>query len=467
MTRVDNTELAVSSARWGVLLAVGVGTFMTALDGSVVNIILPVLRAAFSTSVARVEWVVTAYLLVVSGLLLGFGRLGDLRGHKAVYIAGFGLFILGSALCGLAPSVGTMIGFRGLQALGGAMLYANSPAILTKSFPPAQRGQALGLQGTMTYLGLTVGPSLGGLLAAQVGWRWVFYLNVPVGLAAVLLSLRFVPPDAGEASGERFDFLGAGLFLTGLVTLLMALNQGEEWGWSSVPILGLVILAVALLAAFVVLERRLESPMLDLKLFSNTTFSSSTASAVINYMCVYSILFLMPFYLIQGRELGSEKAGIVLTALPLVMAFAAPLSGMLSDRIGARMLSVWGMGILGGALLLLSRLTPGSSMAFVAIGLALAGMGIGIFVAPNTSALLGSAPRHRQGIASGILATGRNVGMVLGVGLAGAIFTTILGSARPDALFHGIETAFLAFAGLAAVGAAVAGLRQRNSSPTG
>lgn len=461
MTGAETTEPATPGAKWGVLLAVGVGTFMTALDGSVVNIILPVLRASFSTTVASVEWVVTTYLLVVSGLLLGFGRLGDLRGHKSVYIAGFGLFILGSALCGLAPSVGAMIAFRGLQALGGAMLFANSPAILTKSFPPEQRGQALGLQGTMTYLGLTVGPSLGGLLAAQVGWRWVFYLNVPVGLAAIWLSLRFVPADTGEASGARFDLAGAGLFLAGLVTLLLALNQGEEWGWVSAPILGLGLLAVALLTAFVLLERRLESPMLDLRLFSSLTFSSATASAVINYMCVYGILFLMPFYLIQGRAMDSDKAGIVLTALPLVMAVAAPVSGTLSDRIGPRLPSVWGMGILSGALLLISRLTAGSSMGFIAAGLGLAGLGIGIFVAPNTSALLGSAPRHRQGIASGILATGRNVGMVLGVGLAGAIFTTILGTARPDALFHGIEIAFLAFAGLAAVGAAVAGLRQR------
>lgn len=460
MTRTETTTPATSGAKWGVLLAVGVGTFMTALDGSVVNIILPVLRASFSTTVANVEWVVTTYLLVVSGLLLGFGRLGDLRGHKSVYMAGFGLFILGSALCGLAPSVEAMIAFRGLQALGGAMLFANSPAILTKSFPPAQRGQALGLQGTMTYLGLTVGPSLGGLLAAQVGWRWVFYLNVPVGLAAAWLSLRFVPADRGEASEERFDLAGAGLFLAGLVALLLALNQGEAWGWVSPPILGLGLLAVTLLAAFVVLERRLESPMLDLRLFSNITFSSATASAVINYMCVYGILFLMPFYLIQGREMDSEKAGIVLTALPVVMAVVAPVSGMLSDRIGPRIPSVWGMGILGASLLLISRLTAGSSMGFVAVGLGLAGLGIGIFVAPNTSALLGAAPRERQGIASGILATGRNVGMVLGVGLAGAIFTTVLGSPRPDALFHGIEIAFLAFAGLAAVGAAVAGLRR-------
>lgn len=462
MTQAEMAASLTSRAKWGVLLAVGVGTFMTALDGSVVNIILPVLRVSFSTTVANVEWVVTTYLLVVSGLLLGFGRLGDLRGHKSVYMAGFGLFILGSALCGLAPSIGALIGFRGLQALGGAMLFANSPAILTKSFPPAQRGQALGLQGAMTYLGLTVGPSLGGLLAAQVGWRWVFYLNVPVALAAAWLSLRFVPGDAGEASGERFDLLGAGLFLAGLVTLLLALNQGEEWGWGSTPILGLGLLAVALLSAFVMVERRLESPMLDLRLFSNITFTSATASAVINYMCVYGLLFLMPFYLIQGRAMDSEKAGLVLTALPLVMAVAAPISGTLSDRIGPRIPSVIGMGVLSASLLLVSRLTVATPMGLIAAGLGLAGLGIGIFVAPNTSALLGSAPRVRQGIASGILATGRNVGMVLGVGLAGAIFTTVLGSARPDALFYGIAIAFLAFAGIAALGAAVAGLRQQS-----
>src|SRR5437868_1733282 len=182
--------------KWWVLLAVGVGTFMSALDGSVVNTVLPVMAGSFGSDIATIQWVVTLYLLVVSGLLLSFGRLGDLRGHKAVYVTGFVVFVLGSALCGLAPTAGALVACRALQAVVAAMLFANSPAILTRNFPPAQRGQALGLRASLTYLGQMVGPFLGGWLAVQFSRRAVFYVNVPVGLLALLLSLRFIPRDA-------------------------------------------------------------------------------------------------------------------------------------------------------------------------------------------------------------------------------------------------------------------------------
>lgn len=445
------------------LLAVGVGTFMSALDGSVVNTVLPIISRAFGSDVATVEWVVTVYLLVVSGLLLSFGRLGDLRGHKSVYVSGFGVFVLGSALCGLAPTVAALVAFRTLQALGAAMLFANSPAILTANFPPSQRGQALGLQATMTYLGLTVGPSLGGWLTSQIGWRAVFYINVPVGLLALALSLRFIPPDTVADQREQFDLAGASTFMAGLIALLLALNQGHAWGWTSAPILGLLVLSGVLLALFLVIESRIPYPMLDLSLFRHRLFSAATASAVLNYICVYSIVFLLPFYLIQGRGLSPAQAGLLLTAQPLVMAIAAPLSGTLSDRIGSRLPSTLGMAVLAVGLVLLSRLGPTSPPGQVAAALAVAGLGTGTFISPNTSALMSAAPRHRRGIASGVLATARNVGMVLGVGLAGAIFTTVvargqaLGSAT--ALFEAIRISLLVAAAVAVLGALVSAAR--------
>src|SRR4030066_1060865 len=191
-----------SIQKWGILLAIGVGTFMTALDTSVANTVLPVIGKSFNESITSVEWVVTIYLLVLSGLLLSFGRLGDMRGHKTIYLSGFGIFIAGSLLSGIAPNIVSLIAFRGLQALGAAMLAANSPAILTKSFPAQQRGQALGLQATMTYLGLSVGPALGGWLASLFSWRVVFYINLPVGLAAIWLSIKFLPNDTSHSQAE-------------------------------------------------------------------------------------------------------------------------------------------------------------------------------------------------------------------------------------------------------------------------
>src|SRR5918911_5523255 len=226
-------DLARYRRRWWVLLAVGVGSFMSALDGSVVNTILPVLRTELHTTVAAVEWVPAAYLLVVSALLLGVGRAGDLYGHKRNYVAGFVIFVAGSTLCGLSRGAATLVGFRTLQAVGASMLFANSPAILTTSFPASQRGRALGAQGTMTYLGLTVGPSLGGWLAGAFGWRSVFYINVPIGLVAIALALRSITDDRVAEREERFDVVGAALFTTGLVSLLVALNQGHAWGWRS------------------------------------------------------------------------------------------------------------------------------------------------------------------------------------------------------------------------------------------
>ncbi len=443
--------------KWWVLLSVGVGTFMSALDGSVVNTVLPVVNRSFDSQVASVEWVVTVYLLVVSGLLLTFGRLGDLRGHKVIYALGFVVFVLGSALCGNAPTVGALIGFRAFQALGAAMLFASSPAILTKNFPSTQRGQALGLQATMTYLGLTTGPSLGGWLTSQFGWRAVFYINVPVGLLALLLCLRFIPRDVAQKNAERFDMLGALTFIGGLVALLLGLNQGHAWGWVSPALLALLVVALLLLSAFLITERRVPYPMLDLSLFERRLFSAAAASAVLNYICLYSITFLMPFYLIQGRGLNTAQAGVLLTAQPLIMAVAAPLSGTLSDRIGSRLLGTLGMLILAIGLFFLSGLGPGTSWGSVALALATAGLGTGIFVSPNNSALMGAAPRHRQGIAAGTLATARNVGMVLGVGLAGAILTTVLGNnpgnASGMALFTGIKDGFLAATGVAVLGA--------------
>lgn len=449
-------------ARWGVLLAIGLGTFMSALDGSVVNITLPVVRESFGASVAAVEWVITIYLLVVSGLLLTVGRLGDLRGHRRVYTGGFAIFLIGSALCGLAPGVGFLIAARAAQAIGAAMLFANSPAILTKSFPATMRGRALGLQATMTYLGLTVGPSVGGWLTTTLGWRSVFYINLPVGLLALALALRFVPRDSGREEAEGFDRLGALSFSFGLVTLLLALNQGHAWGWTAFPTLALFAMAGVMLAVFLRVERRVPAPMLDLSLFRSRTFSAAATSAVLNYICVYTVLFLMPFYLQQARGLTPGQAGLLLTAQPLLMAVVAPLSGGLSDRIGTRLPSVLGMGLLGLGLFLLSTLTVDSPQASVVVMLAVAGLGIGVFASPNNSALMGAAPRHRQGIAAGVLALARNVGMVVGVGLAGAVFTTVVG--RDGALdgasiVSAMRASYLLAAGLAVTGMGVAALR--------
>jgi EmrB/QacA subfamily drug resistance transporter len=461
MNNIHPSDIPLAHTRkWQIFLAIGIGTLMSALDGSVVNTILPVIREYYGATVANVEWIVVIYLLVVSGLLFSFGRYGDLHGHKNVYILGFIIFIVSSALCGLAPSIWFLIGARGVQAVGAAMLFANSPAILTGSFPSEQRGRVLGMQATMTYIGLAVGPSLGGFLTHVFGWRTVFYINVPIGSLAFLLSLLYIEKKIPEKTpGEKFDWLGALLFGTGLCALLLGLDQGEAWGWRSPATILCCSIAVLVLAVFVITEIRSRSPLVDLNLFKSRIFSASTISALINYISLFFVMFIMPFYLIQGRGYSPARAGIILTPLPLVMAIAAPVSGYLSDRIGSRFLSSLGMAILGIGLFLLSTIKPDSADITIVLLLALTGLGTGIFISPNNNALMGSAPRWRQGIAASILATARNVGMVLGVGLSGAILASIMHGGGKEPLFDAVRISFIVGGSIAGAGVLVSLVR--------
>ena len=283
---------------------------------------------------------------------------------------------------------------------------------------------------------------------------------MPVGLIALYLSVRFIPRDPPALEPEPFDVPGALAFLAGLVTLMLALNQGHAWGWTSPAILGLFAAAILMLALFVRLERR-PHPMLDLTLFRNRLFTAATASAILNYVCVYSVIFLMPFYLIQGRGLTAAEAGLLFTAQPLLMAITAPISGNLSDRIGSRILSTSGMVLLAIGLFLLSRLGPDTPLWQIPARLAIVGLALGLFASPNTSALMGAAPRNRQGIASGVMATARNMGMVLGVGLAGAVLTSVIEASGGEAvgLFRAISAGLAVAAAIAAVGVVTSAVR--------
>jgi EmrB/QacA subfamily drug resistance transporter len=451
--------------RWWVLVAVATGSFMSGLDSSVSNTVLPVISGALNADVASVQWVVLIYLLVVSALLLSAGRLGDMRGHRGVYLSGFGLFIVSSAACAAAPSVGWLVAARGLQAIGAALLASNSPAILTGVFPESRRGRVLGLQGMAVYLGLLIGPALGGLLTTAFGWPSVFLINVPVGLVGVLLSWRFVPRDAPRAaSGERFDLAGAGAFAFGLVLFILGLNQAPVWGWTSPLLLGCLAVSIASLATFVWIERRTPGPMLDLNVFKHRLFTAGVTSATLTYVATFAMGFLLPFYLIQARGLSPAQAGLVLTAVPILMPVLAAVSGALSDRIGSRLPATAGMLTIAVSLLLLSRIDLDTPMTFVVGGLVLMGMGSGMFSSPNTSAVLGAAPREQRGVASGVVATARNLGMVVGLAIGGAIFTTILaragGQATPAAVAQAADAGLLGAAAIAAVAAVLSAIRE-------
>jgi EmrB/QacA subfamily drug resistance transporter len=419
------------------ILSLAVGTFMSALDTSVVNIALPVMQSWFHVPLSSVEWVVTSYLLVVSSLLLLFGRCSDLFGHRRVYLIGFGVFTAGSLLCGLSSGIGMLIACRAAQALGGAMMFSTSSAIITDNVPPEKRGKAFSVTAVAVAVACCVGPVAGGMLAGLLGWQSVFFINVPIGIAGIFLAVRFIPKD-NERRREPFDALGAGLVLAALFLILLPLDQADAM--PTALFAGLLVAGIAAAVLFVLHEARAKSPLLKLGLFKNRVFSASLAAAVFNYMAQFIMAFLAPFYLEKIRMLSPMAAGLLYIPMPLATMLFAPISGAASDKFDSRYMSVAGMGLMATGMVMLSFLNLTTPNWFIIVSMAIAGAGSGMFQAPNNSAVMGSVPKESRGTASGMLSTARNVGMVLGVAASGALF----------AFFNGGAETRLAAAGLSA-----------------
>jgi EmrB/QacA subfamily drug resistance transporter len=473
------SQLELNPQRWRILAAVGVGTIMSPLDGSVVNIALPTITAFYHTTLGVSEWVSMAYLLVISSLLLTYGRLGDLYGHRSVYLAGFTIFTAGSLLCGLSPNIGALIAFRIVQALGAGMMMAAGPAIITDAFPPYERGKALGINGMIVGVGLALGPVLGGLLVRAFGWHAIFYINLPIGIVGTWWAMQTLPKPRGAArkSGaqgkRRFDVTGAVTLSVTLFCFLLALSRGESWGWLSPLEIILWIASIVVFVLFLRVEQQAIDPMVDLSLFRLRLFSAANASALLNFMAQFSVTFLIPFYLQQTLGMPPNEAGMTMLAMPAIMLFLAPLAGGLSDRFGSRILAPLGMIIIAVALVLLSNLNTASSSRDIFWRLALMGAGAGIFQAPNNSAIMGSVPRNRLGLASGMLATMRNIGMVLGIAISGAVFSTRYGyylaginrATMPEAYMLAVRDAFRVGALLAVLGVFTSLVRGKEDKP--
>lgn len=432
--------------RWLVLGIVSVGTFMATLDASIVNVALPFIAADFQAGVGRMQWVVTSYLLTISSLLPAFGRLADMVGRRRIYSLGFVVFVMGSALCGLSFNLASLVAFRVVQALGAAMIMANALAIVTAAFPAHERGRALGLIGSVVAAGSLTGPSLGGAVVNSVGWPYIFYLNLPVGIAGSTLAYLLLPEQVAMREGKRpgFDFTGAALFVGGVVSLLLALSSGRELGAGTLLISFLWALAVVCLVWFTVVESRLAEPMIDLALFRQRMFAMGNLSGFISYVVMFLSNYLMPFYLKRVLGYGPSRVGLLMTPIPVAMAVVAPFSGWLSDRIGSVVLTSAGMAVLAMATSFLSTLGGDSSYLDVAWRLLLLGIGMGLFTSPNNSAVMGVVPRPQLGVAGGVVATVRNLGMMLGVALAANLFSSRAGALTRGDFTGGEEAAFLA-----------------------
>jgi EmrB/QacA subfamily drug resistance transporter len=411
------------SRKWYVMFAVGMGVFLATLDGSIVNVAMPTLQDQLDTRFAIVQWVVLSYLLTVTTLMAGVGRLADMIGKKSIYVIGFVVFTVGSVLCALAPTVGWLIGFRVLQALGAAMMMALGAAIVTEAFPASERGRALGVIGLAVSAGIIVGPTLGGVLLDRLSWHWIFLVNLPLGIIGTLVALRFVPatPPQGE---QRFDYPGAALLFLSLISLLLALTFGQQFGFGSPLILLLLAGWLLFLVLFIAVEWRVSQPIIDPRLFRNGMFSISLFNGYISFVLIAGVLFLMPFYLENVLGFRSLIVGQLLAILPLTLGITAPLSGWLSDKFGTTVMTVIGLAVL---LIGYSRFgllgTDTSKWGFVLILLPI-GIGMGAFQSPNNSAIMGSVPPHQLGVASGLLAITRTLGQTTGIATLNALWAS-------------------------------------------
>lgn len=418
-----NQPVPGDSRKWWVMAAASMGVLLATIDGSIVNVALPTLTRAFNTTFPTVQWVVLAYLLTLATLMLSVGRLADMVGKKRVYTAGFVIFTTASALCGFAPTVTWLVGARVIQAVGGAMILALGPAIITETFPPTERGRALGIIGTMVSLGIVLGPTVGGLLIQGLSWHWIFFVNLPIGIIGTLLAWRVIP-DRRPAGGQQFDFGGAITLFMWLFALLLALSLGQRWGWSDPRVLALLGVFGVTLALFLSIERRVPQPMVDLRIFKNRLFTVNLLTGFITFVSLSGTILLMPFYLQDILGFDTRQLGLLMATVPLATGLVAPFSGALSDRIGTRPMTVAGLAVLAAGFLAISTL----GLTTTALGYVLrflpVGLGVGIFQSPNNSAIMGAARREQLGVVSGMLALTRTVGQTTGIALVGAAWAS-------------------------------------------
>lgn len=468
-----NNEPIDYSRKWYVMTAVSLGIFLATIDGSIVNVALPTLVRELHTDFATVQWVVLAYLLTLTTLTLSVGRLADMWGKKSIYMSGFVLFTLSSMLCGLAPTVGWLIGFRVVQAIGAAMVFALGSAIVTEAFPPQERGRALGITGLVVSVGIVIGPTLGGILIEGFSWHWIFFVNLPVGILGTFLVWRFI--RATKPGGEqRFDYWGAVTLFVALLALLLALTLGQNWGFGDNRVLLLLVIWLVFMVIFVVLERITTQPMIDLALFRNRLLNVNLLTGLIVFIAVAGAIILIPFYLENVLGYDTRQVGLLLAALPVALGVTAPISGLLSDYLGTRPLTVIGLAVLAGGYYALSTLTVEATVGDFIWRYGVIGLGVGIFQSPNNSAVMGSAPRERLGVVSGLLAVTRTLGQTTGIAVLGALWAGRVFFHEGESLSEGVTAAtaaaqvaglhdtFIAAAGLmvVALGLAIWGLLQ-------
>jgi len=406
-----------------ILFNVCVGQFIAGLDQRALLVALPTLTHRFNTSLTTIQWVLLGYDITLIGLVITVGRMGDLFGRRRIYAGGFLVFVFASALCGIAQSAGQIIAFRALQALGGAMIVANGRAVASIAVPAHERGKAMGLASMAFHVGFLTGPTLGGFLIDTIGWRWIFFINLPIGIWGARLAWKLIEESKEENQNISVDFAGALLLMLTNSLFIYGMNQLPHVGWHHPTVLRCLVLAAIAFACFVFVELKTRMPILSFSLFRNRLFSASMLSLFFMATSQAAISFLIPFYLQGILHYSASQMGWIIIAGSVVIVMVAPAAGSLSDRFGSRLLCSLGASVVVVAQYFIASLGLDSSIPRIIFPLALTGLGWALFNSPNQSALLGSVPRDKIGTASGMNTTAARTGGAMGVAFSATLFT--------------------------------------------
>lgn len=437
--------------KWQAFIIVSIGIFMSTLDGSILNIANPTLAKSFQISMQQVQWIVTAYMLIITASLIFLGRLGDKIGSDKIYAAGFIIFTLGSLLCSISPSFALLIGSRLVQGIGASMMMATGMGIISNTFPPQERGKALGLTGMIVGFGNMTGPSLGGFLVAHFAWPVIFLINVPIGLLGFYLALRFLPKQTRNQDLHGYDLPGTLIFALIIGLFIYTLSGAEKIS------ITLLLIALMLIMAFYYIEKKSRQPMLELELFKIKNFVYGNIMALGIYVTQTTVFFLLPFYMESILKLSPSFTGLLMTITPVSMAITAPLAGTLSDKIGSRKILSVSLLTVTGAYVVFSTLNGQLSLVKLVCGLVLLGIGMGMFGSPNNSSIFASIPREKAGYGGGFIATVRNLSFAIGIAGSVSIFSIVLSVSQKtmaynNAYIHASNTVYQIAAGITLMG---------------